>query len=682
MGAKVSEFKGDGLRPSKTSFFGSAPPPDNYDDSDTSSLSSLSGFEDVVEPKDLGKGKKNSKKAPAADKDSAKTPTRVSGRKRSGQGKVQSQVSDAETVNQNNANGVRVAERQTVEKGRAADPRPAATMPPPSLLEIPGISENNVTPPSSHERDKSPPPIFKSPLKAPTHVEARESYVSPRAINASIPAVQNLTRSTADGSISQEQQLEAESQARQQLTGLKKGGKQTHIVYDSSQLSSLTFALRKYPDTPRIIQIVGRDFMDPKTGHASWSLLKSLIEKDWPVNLSTQRLLVNWRFRLMRQDDLDTCLNELCKYGKPLHSIVLFDMDRGKFIPKPAQRIMQVFAEKDFWKGKESPNEWEGDIDGEASTNGKVAGGDVCMLDAGTEPSASLHNSQTAAAAPSANDAGNVDGQRSSDISEPLSFPARMAAATVGDSDGRSTKRRAIEVDLALLNSVRPNDPSQWRSSNEKSNPAFPERLLAFISSPSRQLRNLISRNGESSSSATSEVEAGNHPKDVSAVEATPNTQAQRPAQFSVPVASEVQNPPPAVTTEVASGAQEVDSAVPSTIEKSTKTPAKETPASANKPASPQGPSAHTTPKPQPAPRGRGRPRKFPIPKEHNPGPSKGFSIHPQGKLVLSCFHFITKSLNHCSPEFGSYAGVSIACPGRPTCIQGYSAHRNPKGYG
>jgi hypothetical protein len=621
LSASAEGHKGDNLRQSKmSSYFKPAVPPAQDDQySDTSSLSSLSDFEYDLEPKARRTGKNGAKKASAAKDKEPKTPAPVSGHgvKRKSADKVQSQDSAKKVVPDREAKKVKIAEAQTVPAEEHIDSTSAVPM---SSREIPGTPEAGVTPPGSEDERRRA--SAKPPLRSTTDLEVRSPQTSPRKASTSVPSVGHPISSNFSTPVSTpEQQLAAESQGRRQSQAFKRaGGRQIVITYDSSQLASLAFTVKTYPEDKTIVQITGREFMDPKTGYASWPLFKSLVDRFCPVDLTTHRLLVNWKFRLMYQEDLDGCLNELCKHGKPLHDVVLFEMDRKKFIPRDAQAIMRTFLEKDLWKGKDSPDESGEKADEGAKANVGEANGDVPMHDAGTELSTPLDTRQSEASA-SAHQEKNVELQRSRAASEILSVPARVAAIAEDGEDGPSAKRRAIEL-TSMPNGTKPPSISE----------GFFKKAAALITSPGRYLRNPLSRNGESSSTAGLATEGGNASNDVPPL----NAQSQ---QAAVPAVLQRQTAPPAVTTGVVTDVQDAG-ASPETPMQPAQAPAIETTASSKESMVPQERSVQST---QSSPaqsikRGRGRPPKVPMPVQYDTNPSKEFSIQPQSKFFYFLF--------------------------------------------
>jgi hypothetical protein len=128
------------------------------------------------------------------------------------------------------------------------------------------------------------------------------------------------------------------------------GRSSSHMIHPSLRRSlSLSRRIRT-PEDKTIVQIMGREFMDPKTRYASWPLLKSLVDRFYPVELTAHSFLANWEFRLMYQDDLDGSTNELRQHRKPLCEIVLFRLARKKSslgaLPSEAR---QYFLANNIW---------------------------------------------------------------------------------------------------------------------------------------------------------------------------------------------------------------------------------------------------------------------------------------------------------------------------------------------
>ncbi|KAG0131097.1 hypothetical protein HOY82DRAFT_578745 [Tuber indicum] len=89
-------------------------------------------------------------------------------------------------------------------------------------------------------------------------------------------------------------------------------------------LKGLTFEILALPE--RIaISIRGRDFFDSGSHKLCWNELKEKIDQGLGIgpNLHHSTVIVNWKFRLKTQADLDICIERLTPHGRPIHHVVV-----------------------------------------------------------------------------------------------------------------------------------------------------------------------------------------------------------------------------------------------------------------------------------------------------------------------------------------------------------------------
>ncbi|KAG0633495.1 hypothetical protein HOY80DRAFT_618480 [Tuber brumale] len=89
-------------------------------------------------------------------------------------------------------------------------------------------------------------------------------------------------------------------------------------------LKGLTFEILALPE--RIaISIRGRDFFDSGNHKLCWDELKEKIDQGLGIgpNLHHSTVIVNWKFRLKTQADLDICIERLTPHGRPIHHVVV-----------------------------------------------------------------------------------------------------------------------------------------------------------------------------------------------------------------------------------------------------------------------------------------------------------------------------------------------------------------------
>ncbi|CUS08583.1 unnamed protein product [Tuber aestivum] len=89
-------------------------------------------------------------------------------------------------------------------------------------------------------------------------------------------------------------------------------------------LKGLTFEILALPE--RIVtNIRGRDFFDSRSHKLCWDELKEKIDQGLGIgpNLRHSTVIVNWKFRLKTQADLDICIERLTPHGRPIHHVVV-----------------------------------------------------------------------------------------------------------------------------------------------------------------------------------------------------------------------------------------------------------------------------------------------------------------------------------------------------------------------
>ncbi|RPA89178.1 hypothetical protein L873DRAFT_1796258 [Choiromyces venosus 120613-1] len=130
-------------------------------------------------------------------------------------------------------------------------------------------------------------------------------------------------------------------------------------------LKGLTFEILALPE--RIATSVrGRDFFDSGSHKLCWDELKEKINQGLGIgpNLPHSTVIVNWKFRLKNQADLDICIERLIPHGRPIHHIVVLfcstDTNASatpgakideESVTKEVVKILEA-QDRNYWMGK------------------------------------------------------------------------------------------------------------------------------------------------------------------------------------------------------------------------------------------------------------------------------------------------------------------------------------------
>jgi len=126
-------------------------------------------------------------------------------------------------------------------------------------------------------------------------------------------------------------------------------------------LKGLIFEILALPEHIAI-SIQGRDFFDSANHKLCWNELKEKINQGLGIgpNLHHSTVIVNWKFRLKTQADLDICIEGLIPHGRPIHHIVVLfgntDANAGVKIDEEAitKEVVGLLEARDrnYWMGK------------------------------------------------------------------------------------------------------------------------------------------------------------------------------------------------------------------------------------------------------------------------------------------------------------------------------------------
>lgn len=126
-------------------------------------------------------------------------------------------------------------------------------------------------------------------------------------------------------------------------------------------LKGLTFEILALPEH-LAISIRGRDFFDSGSHKLCWNELKEKIDRGLGIgpNLHHSTVIVNWKFRLKTQADLDICIERLTPHGRPIHHVVVLfssaDANAGvkadeESITKEVVEMLEA-RDRNYWIGK------------------------------------------------------------------------------------------------------------------------------------------------------------------------------------------------------------------------------------------------------------------------------------------------------------------------------------------
>jgi len=710
-----------GIKAKKQPTFIAQPFPKGVDESDSSSLSSLSELEEELGMKSVTANEKDAKGKSITEEGLAEVqvPTENSGM---GVGKDNKALSGPASNAVLPVDGSNLDVPTSPPNGDPFNSEP--------VMEIPEIPDDTTMPQVNEDEAAGSPdsqPVgTPSPLKEQTVLQIRESQAStengsPLTICDSLrtsPAAEEISEdlTKAQNKVSPQSMCAGGEDtsinpivAQPVASGgpAKKpqqtDGDQPLVTYDPSILSSLKFTILKFPSNPKTLEITGGDISDPQTGQVSWPLLKSLIETQWGMNLATEWLLVNWWFRIRRQEDLDQCMEKLCKYGRTLHEIVLCELVRGKVLPDDAYSIIRKLKDQhaEFWKGKDDVSAKPGKAEKYVVGNGRELDGyrlndslkghddssrvdnsrdtlmDVAEEPSGANPNTTLSNTQLPPPAATPNNDNNRrstrqssnsihslkknggrrwnlnaptslsggDNNWSSEQSSSLGILKRSIAVSDKFSDGTSVKRRAIESKPTTTPSSRKTPASNVQSNSGSISPwrsgsRFQSWAASFLPSANRW------RSGRSGNNVPTESPGGRHEPGV-----TPEASSDGASENEPITKATLSEPDPEPQSEAIQTPlvekERISEPTPETSDSSAL--AEHPPPPGDEPVTPIEPgdtpeiSASNSPQSsngsKSAIRNRGRPRKVPLASGYSIAPSTEFNVLQQSMSPFLLSH-------------------------------------------
>jgi hypothetical protein len=228
----------------------------------------------------------------------------------------------------------------------------------------------DVAPPSISSEDISPSTV---PFRLPDRATHESSTIQP----SSFPPVAAESVHVPHARISQSREFLLDSAANpQEITSDSRGASAVPTPSTTARIStapateeskdesrtidrqpnrlSLNFTLVKFGGEANQCQIRGDDIYETNSERVSWPSLELLLDKRWGLNLSKQRILVNWAFPITTQQDLDDCMVQLRTFGRKYHEIILCDLDDGNMSEEVRDTVQKLEDhDKDFWMGKE-----------------------------------------------------------------------------------------------------------------------------------------------------------------------------------------------------------------------------------------------------------------------------------------------------------------------------------------
>jgi len=126
-------------------------------------------------------------------------------------------------------------------------------------------------------------------------------------------------------------------------------------------LKGLIFEILALPEHIAI-SIRGRDFFDSGNHKLCWNELKEKIDQGLGIgpNLHHSTVIVNWKFRLKTQADLDICIERLTPHRRPIHHVVVLFSSAGanagvkvdeESITKEVVELLEA-RDRNYWMGK------------------------------------------------------------------------------------------------------------------------------------------------------------------------------------------------------------------------------------------------------------------------------------------------------------------------------------------